>query len=401
MNKIKLSIKNQNDSLTWMIVTDTLILKNRETNVFSIPLSLIETIKVERSVNHKSPSQFELVIEGGCKILSSIILSRKNAFRTQKWLESNIYKARIRQREIKTNGEYHRYRPHLFRKDFLDTFLHVIAYICIVVLLLYIAYMYPRLSQNQKNQQENQLSYEFLFQEGMKLVELDRLTDGINKLEDAQSLKNTEEVQKAINSAYLERAQFYFDAKEFEKAKRDILQMKIRPSSVEKMLDLIESYGNTSPYFNKINLNQIEKLLGNPWNMPFKKENETEKTKIKWVAKKYDTENGIILNCTITGASIDKIESIVLMSEMMQKDLKENGNNFEVISKEFLGLCTKIPFSIENLGAIEVWFNKWYPKMASSNYQFKEQISGILFQLMGTKGVRVVEIRMAEVTKTP
>lgn len=401
MSKEKFTIKNEKDYLTWFFLSDELILKKQDSVIFSTPLLSIENIKVERLINPQHNSSFELVIEGDCTVLFTIALTRKNAFNVQKWFESNIEKTKTAYWKKRKQDNYHRYRPNFFRLDFIDSYWQVIAIVCIVILLLYIIFMVPRLNFSQNNQQDKQMAYDFLYKEGTSLIDQDRLTDGINRLEDAKNIKNTEEIQKALDKAYLERAQFYFDSKEYKKARLDIEQIKNRQPAAEKMWDIIERFDNTSPYFEKINVTMIGSLLRSRWNFSFQKETKKDNSNINWTAKIYDIENSIIFQCILSGISEDQINSIYLKSEMMQKDLKENLSNFETISKDFLSICYKIPFNIENQGLIESWFNQWYPKMSSSIYQVNEQISGIEFVLMGEKGVRVVDIKMAEVSKIP
>lgn len=394
----KLTVKIDKLPLFLCIQENKLIIKDKQSMLFEIDLDLIEVIKVERIVDQTKRNLYEINIFGNFVELAKISMHRKAAFKIQHWLEQVLEQ---KKKNILLIDPEIRYRPHLFHSDWIDSIWQFGAVFLILALSAYIFFVgLPGINRGKGKVSEDLQSYQYSFEEGKRLIDLDRLTEGINYLEDARTIKNTVEVQTLLDASYLERAEFYFQNKDYVKSLRDLKMIQKPSIKSEKLISLNMQQVNPIPYFSNKTVQNIQDLLNNRWDLRWAQSKNRETDLMEWSGKKFDGDHGIIFTCNVLGKKEDKIARITFKTELMQKDVQTSYLLFEQISQDFLGTCNQFSDSKENQIQIEKWFSQWYPKVASSNYQIKEKIANMGFILMSEKGVRFLEINISEEKKS-
>jgi hypothetical protein len=394
----RLVVKIDRVSLFLCIQENKLIIKDNHSTLFDIDLDLIEVIKVERIVDQTKENLYEINIFGNFIELAKIPMHRKEAFQIQRWLEQILEQ---KKKNILFIDPEVQYRPHLFHTDWIDSIWQIGAVLLILSLSAYIFFVgLPRINHGKEKASEDLQSYQYFFEEGKRLIDLDRLTEGINYLEDAKNIKNTKEIQALLDTSYLERAEFYFQNKDFVKSLRDLKMIQKTSIKSEKLIALNMQQVNPIPFFSNKTVKNVQELLKNRWDLRWAQTKNREMDLTEWSGKKFDSDHGIIFTCSIFGIKEDQITKIIFKTELMQKDVQASYLLFEQISQDFLAMSIQFPDVKENQVQIEKWFSRWYPKVASSNYQIKEKIANMGFILMGEKGVRFLEINISEEKKS-
>ena len=131
----------------------------------------------------------------------------------------------------------------------------------------------------EKSTEDTQEDSKFnqLFEEGKKLIEEDHLTDGISKLLEAKKIKSNEEINKLLEDAYFERGEYFFNQKEYEKAKADL--SKVSPKS--------ENYTKAKELLDEIENMYVEQILKEYEDAINKKDYTTAVSKVKELEKNY------------------------------------------------------------------------------------------------------------------
>ena len=394
----KLTVKKGKTPLFLHIDANQLIIKDKNSILYDIDLDKIENIKVERIVNQIKNHTYEVNIKGNFIELAKISLHRTQAFKLQRWLEDVLEQ---KKKYIFVTDPEVRYRPTVFHPDWIDSIWQVGAIMVILALLCYIFFIgLPGIKHSKTKENDARESYQYFLEEGKRLVELDRLTEGINYLEDAKAAKNTQDVQTLLDAAYLERAEFYFQNKEFVKTLRDLQMIQTPTKKSEQLVASSTRLANSIAFLSTKTIQSIQNLLDNRWDLNWNKTVNQKTGMMEWDGKKYDGNSGIIYSCFVIGRKEDQLAQILLKTELMQKDITTNDGLFEQISQDFLGICSQLTDVKEDQLKINQWFSQWYPKVATSNYQIKEKIADMGFILMSEKGVRFLEINISE-EKTP
>lgn len=392
-------IKKDKKALFLLINGNTLSIKTKERDLFTIGLDQIETIKVERVINQEKKPSYEVNINGNFVELAKIQLQRTQAWKLKNWLERVIeHKKKYYTASIKEI----RYRPHLFKPDWIDSFWQISTILIILCLLGYIVFFgIPGLNKGGRQDSDSKISYEYYFEEGKRLVDLDKLSEGINYLEDAKQIKNSMEVQNLLDAAYLERGEYYFQNNDIQKAAHDLRSIKKQNEKSKKILAKIEQINSPYGYILDQSVSSIQELIKTKRNLRWYKSKNNDTGLLDWNGKQFDAEKGIIFTCLISGANEEQILKIIFKTELMQKDISSSYPTFELLSQDFLGLFYQLPADKENGAKMKLWFNEWFPKVSTSNYQVKQQIADMRLMLMGGKGIRFLEISSSLQKKTP
>lgn len=388
----RLALRSNRSLLIFDMEDNRLIIKEKKMVLFDIDLDQIEEIRVNRANNQGKRKMFEVSILGPFVELAKISLNQQQSFQLKSWLEKIV-----EQRKRISFQDFDMQYPRVSRHDWLYSIWQIGAVIVIMSLLFYIFFIgLPGLRKKTNLFEEKEQTYEFFLDEGKKYIEQNRLTDGINHLEDAKQIKDTKEIQLLLDAAYLERAEFFYQNKEFQKSWSDIKQVKTSSQKSEKLAAMLEKEVNDKRYMEGAKIQTLKDAMEKNWDLQWNQTMLDNDRFFQWDGKRFDVDLGIIFACQCAGENKDQIKKIWFKSELMQKDLEKDNKTFETISQNFLEYGSQLALTKEDQMKISNWINLWYPKIINSNYQVKEQIAGLKLILMGEKGIRYLEINVTE-----
>ncbi|MCK5848518.1 MAG: hypothetical protein KAH01_04915 [Caldisericia bacterium] len=268
----------------------------------------------------------------------------------------------------------------------------IIAFLAITLVFAYIYFKQTNLqnSQSQTNQNTNSSDFQELFTKGIKLIKKNQLTDGINLLLQAKAINATPEIDSALNKAYFERGEYFFQNNDYEKAFNDFESMFTITPQAQIMINQMRI--NTSDCLPGVDVKKIQDLLNKSYFLTFSKPRKISSGNlvIDGIMSDDDTNSNLI--CKIYLKNPQEIYRVVFETDASSAIEKPEDYNFEKVSANFLGFAgTLFTHGSDPVKASE-WIVKTVPKAKLSYVQFDNIFVSTCFRLSGEQYKRTLEI---------
>jgi tetratricopeptide (TPR) repeat protein len=270
----------------------------------------------------------------------------------------------------------------------------IIAIAFLVVLLFFIFNHYkPFQFQNltsQNNQTVDSSGYKELLEQGVKLIEKNQLTDGINLLLQAKAINPTPEIDAELNKAYFERGEYFFQNNVYEKAFNDFENMFTLTPQAQEMMSQMRI--NTSDCLPGVDAKNIQEMLKESYFLTFSDPRKISSGNwvVDGIMSDDDTNSNLI--CKIYLKNPQEIYRVVFETDASCATEKPKDYSFEKLSTNYLGFAgTLFNHGSDPVKASE-WIVKTVPKAKLSYVQFDNVFVTTCFRLSGEQYKRTLEI---------
>ena len=283
------------------------------------------------------------------------------------------------------------------RKTKKNRFVSVIVLVFLMALIIFgivkiiqkISNPIPAQEPVMQNSVENS-DFNSLFNEGVRLIEENHLSAGIEKLLEAKKINTNPELENILNKAYFERGEYFFQNNEFEKALRDFESMIVLTPKAQEMI--MQMKISSSSCIDNVTVKSLQSLLKESYYLTFQEPKKLSSG--NWVidGAMFDDATKTVLSCRLYIKNPQEIYRVVFETNATDADPKPEDYNFEKLSSNYLSFAGTL-FQTDNdpVKASE-WIVKTVPKAKLSYVQFDNIFVNMNFRLYGEQYKRVLEV---------